>query len=97
MLEKRTFGMRLKGWPEFLTDKVKLLDGVQIKGEDASSGVAAGRLQAHCQMFDGQEPTWQTVRASQWAVGLSKLLSTLAKEDAFGKGCRGVPKGREST
>lgn len=42
MLEKRTFGMSLRGWAEFLTDKVKLLNGVQIRGEDASSGVAVG-------------------------------------------------------
>lgn len=32
MLEKRTFGMSLKRWAEFLTDKVKPLDVVQIRG-----------------------------------------------------------------
>lgn len=85
-----------------MTDKVKLFDGVQIRGDDASSGVAAGRLQAHCQMFDGQEPTGQIVGSLSVGCGAahrrhpSKLLNTLAKEDAFGTGCRDVLKERET-
>lgn len=102
MLEKRTFGMSLKRWAEFLTDKVKPLDVVQIRGDDASGGVAVGRLQAHHQMFGGQGSSWQIVKCISVGSGvahskhLSKLLSTLAKEDAFGKGCRDALTGRET-